>query len=305
MKRAFKWATLILILAEAALVRFNLLDIRTAIGIVVGVELLLLLVALRQVFVAVKTYRRDRSSGLDAGTALENGLEVFLPAKVARVLASELKLWFYLVLWVSRQGRRSYGDFTYHKKSILGPFLVLLLFTTPAEVFLIELLLPWTWLKWVLVIAAVYAFFWVVGLYASMAKLPHRLGESGIRLSYGIMGRADVPYANISGVARERNTEGLRGDGMKIRKTESAAYMAVGGGTDVVLRLRNPQALQGWFSATVPVETIHLAADEPERLVRELSSRVEMSGKPVDGGRPGGRYSGDISVSGRAGQPRH
>lgn len=94
MKHAFKWATLLLILVEAALVRFNLLDIRTAIGIVIGVELLLLLVALRQVFVAVRTYRRDRSSGLDAGTALENGLEVFLPAKVARILASELKLWF-------------------------------------------------------------------------------------------------------------------------------------------------------------------------------------------------------------------
>src|SRR3989304_10333004 len=92
MKHVFKWALLVLIFAEIVLVRFDILDIQTAIWIIVGVELLLFLVAFRQVFLAVRTYKRDRRAGLDGWVALENGFEIILPKIASRALASELRL---------------------------------------------------------------------------------------------------------------------------------------------------------------------------------------------------------------------
>ncbi len=277
MKRTFKWALLVLILAEVLLVRFNLLDIRTAIGIVVAVELLLFLVAFRQVFVAVRTYKRDRQAGLDGWKALGNGLEVFMPRVVSSVVVSEFKLWFCLGIWLLRQSRPKENEFTYHKKSILRVFPLILLFTTPVEVFLMELLLPWAWLKWLLIILAIYGLFWVVGLYASMVVLPYRLDDSVVRLSYGILARAEIPYTDIMQVTSNRTPKGVWRDGLKVVKEEGTAYLAVSGSTNVVLTLRRPAVLQAWLGPTSPVCTIYLATDEPQRLIQEVGKKVTIS----------------------------
>lgn len=278
MKRTFKWLTLVLILAEVALVRFKIIDLRTAIGIIVAVELLLFLAVSRQVFVAVSTYRRDRLAGFDAWAAMEDGAEVFLPRAGARVMVAEWRLWFCLGTWLFRRIHRGETDFTYHGKSNMWAFSVILLFTTPAEVFLVEMFLPWSWLRWLVILASLYAFFWIAGLYASMVALPHRLGESTAVFSNGIMATARVPYINIGNAMLRHTSEGLRGDGLRVFQERAAAHLAVGGSTDVVLTLRKPMELEGWLRQTSAVREIHVAADEPERLVREIAKRLASAG---------------------------
>lgn len=48
------------------------------------------------------------------------------------------------------------------------------------------------------------------------------------------------------------------------------AYMAINGNTDVTLELRFPITILGFFKPTRPVNTVHLAVDEPERLLKRL-----------------------------------
>lgn len=274
MKRFWKWLLLALIVAEIVLVRFGLLELRTAIGVVAGIEVLLLIVGFRQVMVAVRRYRRDRSAGFDGWTALENGLEVILPRQAARAVALEPKLWYCLGRWLLRRTRPRENEFTYHRKSLLGPLLIVLLFTTPVEVLLIHLFLPWAWLRWLLLALAVYAFLWVCGLYASLVVLPHTLRDNGLRLAYGILARGNIDYGDITEAAVNRRL--ARGDGLRVMPKEDAAYLSVGGSTDVTLRLRAPQVMQGWLGPTAPVSVVHLAADEPERLVGELGRKMQV-----------------------------
>jgi hypothetical protein len=277
MKSIFKWALLVLILAEIVLVRFDILDIRTAIGIIVSIELLLFLVAFRQVFWAVRTYKHDRRTGLDGWTALENGLEILLPKVVSRVLTSELKLWYCLGIWLLKRTPKSENYFTYHKSSVLRIMPIVFLFTTPIEVFLLELILPWTWLQWLLIVIAVYAFFWIAGLYASMVSLPHELGDSAVRLSYGILARAEIPYTDIENVTLSRNSEGTGRDGLKVPKKEAVAQFVVGGNTNVTLKLKRSIEIQGWLGPTAPVSSINIAVDEPERFVNWVKKMVATS----------------------------
>lgn len=81
MERALRWLLPILLLVEAALVWLDLLSLRDAAVVVVALEVLLLAVGGRQLFVVARRYRAGRTKGLDAWGALEDGLAVLLPAR--------------------------------------------------------------------------------------------------------------------------------------------------------------------------------------------------------------------------------
>lgn len=270
MDRAIKWLMLALIIAEIILVRAGVLDLSTAIGVVVGIEGLLLLVAGRQIIVAVRRYRRDRAEGLDLRSALEDGIAVFLPRKLARIVVLEPLLWACLAKWALRKNRLGQGEFQYHKKSPIGPLLLVIVFTTPVEVLLFELLIPWAWLRWLLLIAAIYALFWAFAFYASIVVLPHRLERAGVRLRYGVLADTVIPYDAIAAVEHQPLRSG-GGDGLRLDQQTDAALIAVGGRTSVTLHLRSPHALNGLIGATAPVQTIRVAADDAEGLTRALT----------------------------------
>jgi hypothetical protein len=62
------------------------------------------------------------------------------------------------------------------------------------EILLGELLMPWGWLRLVVLVASVYALVWVFGFYGSMVVLPHRLEAHGLRARCGALAeRAGFP----------------------------------------------------------------------------------------------------------------
>lgn len=261
-----------LVVVNVSLVWFDVLEPGEAVLVVVGVELLALLVGGQRVFVAVRRYRHGRGSGMDAWQALEDGLTALLPRPVARMVVSEPRLLVCLARWASRRTGLREGEFSYHGRSVLGVFVLVLLPVLIIETLLIELLIPWFWLRVVHLALIAYALIWALGLHASLVTLPHRLEESGIRLRYGTLAEGFIPYAAMAKVRQTRSNPPGRVDGLQV--ADGAAHLAVGSRTDVVLELSEHHPLHGFFRPTEPVNTIHLAADDPGGLVRELEKRV-------------------------------
>jgi hypothetical protein len=201
---------------------------------------------------------------------MKRGLACFL-----RLLALEGQLWASLFLWVFRRRRPRPEAFSYHKQSLFGVFLFATLFSSPVEILLFELLIPWMWLRWVLLIASLYTLFWVLGYYASLVVRPHRLEAEGTRLRYGALAEGFIPYAAIEAVTREQKKMPKKSRGLLVEASASAAYFGMDGATNVALRLTSPQPLRGFWSVTAPVAVIYLAVDEPERFVREARQRLE------------------------------
>ena len=56
---------------------------------------------------------------------------------------------------------------------------------------------------------------------------------------------------------------------------ENALYLATGGKTDLTLRLRTPQVIDSLLLTSEPATTIHLSADEPEKMTSKLHRRVD------------------------------
>ncbi|MHB1134950.1 MAG: hypothetical protein ACYC4L_21475 [Chloroflexota bacterium] len=274
LERGLKWLLPLLVVAEVALVRLELLDLGTALWVAIGVEALLLIVGGRQLFVAWRRYRRERRAGLNPWLALEEGVAVLLPRPLARVVVLEPRLWAYLFLWLSRRFRRRENEFAYHKRSVMTTFLLLLAFTTPVELLLLELLVPWGWLRWLLLVLSVYALIWLNALYASLVVLPHRLEADGLRLRFGVLAEVLVPYTAIAEVTAEHRRAPGGAEGLRAQPEAGVAYLAANGTTDLTLRLRQPLSLQGLLNRTPPVTTLHVAVDEPHRLAASLATRL-------------------------------
>lgn len=198
-------------------------------------------------------------------------------ARGVRLIVLEVQLWTSLGTWLVRRRRPDGQMFTYHKQSIFGVFLIAALFSSPVEILLFELLIPWAWLRWVLLIVSLYSLIWIVGYYASLVVRPHRLEAEGVRLRYGALADGFIPYAAITAAARERQKVPGKSRGLLVDAGASAAYFGMDGATNVVLRLDSPQPLRGFFTPTAPVATIYLAVDEPERFVREVRQRLERA----------------------------
>jgi hypothetical protein len=206
----------------------------------------------------------------------ESSFAVLLPRRAARMVTLEFQLWACLLLWVFRRRRADQSMFTYHKRSIFGVFLLAALFSSPVEILLFEFLIPWAWLRVLLLIASIYSVIWLIGLYASQVTLPHRLEAEGVRLHAGAAASAFIPYAALAEVEREKQKTPKKSQGLSLSADQSAAYFGIDGTTDVALHLSVPQQMRGFVKLTPPVSTVYLAVDEPERFVREVRQRLEQ-----------------------------
>lgn len=280
MERLLKWALPVLLLGNIALVASGVLEAQTALLLGVVAEGLLLVVGGRQIWVAVRRYRRDRAAGLDLEAALEEGLAVVLPRPAARLAALEPRLWITLARWLLR---RPVGPdtFPYAKRSLLGPLMGLVVFSAPVEIFAFELLIPWPLVRVLLLIAAIYSVLWMAGLYAGLKMYPHRLTAEGLRFYHGLLASGAVPYEQIASVEAVRRKSPGGKDGLLTAPAEGAAYLAAGGRTDVTLRLRAPTVITGLLRPTLPVTTVHLAADDGPALAAALQARLAAVPAPA------------------------
>lgn len=274
LERTLKWLLPVLIVIEIVLVWTGWLDLGTAIGVTLAIEVLLVLVAGRQLFVVVRRYRRQRTAGLDVWAALEDGLTVLLPRPLARIVSLEPRMIACLFLWLFRRRRQVTGQFSYHRRSWGGALLILVLLTVPVEIFIVELLVPWAWLRWLLLIAGLYGVLWFGGLIASLKVLPHRLETRGVRLRHGNLAEVFIPYHEIATVEQQSLRAPGGRDGLVTDRKAGSAYLSVGGRTDVTLRLHTARPVHGLLRPTPPVTTIHVAADDPAHLTAALRTRT-------------------------------
>jgi hypothetical protein len=279
MERVLKWSLPALILVNVALVWSGVLEAGTAILVGAAIELLVALVAVRQVVVAIRRYRRDRAAGLDIETAVEDGIAVIFPRTMARLVALEPRIWIALFKWAFLRRPLAPHEFSYHKRSAMGAFLALVLLTLPVEVLLYEILIPWPIVRWILLVVSVYAVFWLLGLFASLRVLPYRLDAAGFKIRYGVLADGFVPYGLISAVELQRRKSPDQ-EGLRVVAEEDAAYFAAGGRTDLTLHLREPIVLHGLLKPLPSVRTIHLAADKPDHLAAELRTRSDIEAAP-------------------------
>jgi hypothetical protein len=277
MRQLVKWLLLGVIVVEIVLVRGGVLDLRDALIAGVAFEALLALFVAVQLVRGWRRYRREHAGGTKVGfdgwQAFEAALASILPLPVARLVALEARLWHCFWLWAGRRVPRGPDVFPYHRRSPMGALLVVVLFSAPVEVLLFELLIPWGWLRWLLLVGSVYAAFWFVCLYAGLRALPHRLRGDELYLRYSAVTEGRVRLADIATIEPAPQRLKTGNEGVQVDAAEATACFAIGGRTDLRLELFAPVQLRTLRGLSAPVRVIHIAVDEPERLRSALLER--------------------------------
>lgn len=279
MKQALKLILPLVILVEVVLVWSGIVRLGDAILVIAVLETLFVLVGLGGLILVVKRYRRGRETGSDPLRALEDGLCIVLPGMVSRLVMHEPRIFVALFKWIFRRVRIPNDEFSYHKRSLLRSLMPMLVLVLPVELLVVHLLVyglsPWAWMSWVLVGLEIYAFFWILGLYATLVTLPYRLEDTGLRLRYGLFAEAFVPYEQIEHVVRKERQAPSSGDGLQHDPEEDSLYLAASGKTDITLYLRSPKSALGFVKESKSASCFHLAADEPERFTLEIHRRID------------------------------
>lgn len=195
-------------------------------------------------------------------------------SKIIRVLKIELKLGYYLILWVLQRKRPVEGEHTYHRKSAVMALTFAFLFVTPAAILLLAFILAQEWLTWTLSILAFYALYWTLGLYASMVALPHLMKEDGFLIRYGVLSYVFIPYSDIESAELSLEGIGQKGDGVKFSSDEPTVFFSVGSTTRIKVSLKQPATPVLWGKKTVPVDSVFINADRPDLLVEDLKRHL-------------------------------
>jgi hypothetical protein len=143
------------------------------------------------------------------------------------------------------------------------------------------LLIPWPLVRVLFLLATLYSTLWIIGLYAGMKMYPHRLTAAGLRFYLGLQAGGVVPYTQIAAVEAVRRKSPGGKDGLLTVPAEDAAYLAVGGRTDVTLRLHAPAVIAGLLRPTPPVTVVHLASDDGPVLAQALQARLTAAAPPA------------------------
>lgn len=274
MQKLFKWFFPLVLIANIVLVWARVLDARTALLVGGTLEALGFVLGLRAVVVAIRAYRRNRAVGLNMESALEDGLTLLFPRKIARLVALEPRIYVCLYRFLRRRPLAA-DEFAYHRRSAIGAIVALIFLTAPFEVLAYELLIPWSGVRLALLALTLYSMVWLLGFYASLRTLPYRLAADGLHLHYGILGAGIVPYSALADATLERRKAPQGNEGLQTTR-DGALYLAIGGRTDLTLRLHTPVILQGLFQPLPPATVLHLAADDPAALVAALRARADL-----------------------------
>src|SRR5205807_6225540 len=123
------------------------------------------------------------------------------------------------------------------------------------------------WLAGIDLAATLYGVLWLLGLALAPHVYPHRLKDRSLEVHLGFLYSARIPLETILEAKHGRIVEGWRSECVT---RDGTAYLRVDGRTDIALPLSSPCELERPFSRAESIETVHVAVDDWQSMLRAL-----------------------------------
>jgi hypothetical protein len=154
---------------------------------------------------AFQTYKSQKHSSLDFFMVLKNTCYEILPKLVAIPFATEIAVAYYgFIHWKTIELKEN--QFSYHKKSGTPALLGTLILLTVVETCTFHILLGmWSEVAaWIATGLSVYTSFQLFGFAKSLSKRPIEISPDLLKLKYGIMSEAEIPFEIIDSIELSR-----------------------------------------------------------------------------------------------------
>lgn len=261
--RILKWASLVVVLVNVALVWTGAVDAGRAIGIVLAVEAVLWVLIAVLILGAASGYRERRRDGMARREALALAARDVVPAPVLWILrheASMITTWW-LVVRRTRDVPPGAVPFSYGREQL--PLFATIASVSVIEIVPIHLLVPWPWLRVVLLVASLYGAVWIIGFYQGLRRRPHYVTDDDLMLRCGPSGIVTVPLAEIA--SGQRKAAHWSSSGVQFPDEHDVA-VSYSGETNVRLELRSGARVTA-DGVTRPAGAVHFMVDGPVALL--------------------------------------
>lgn len=273
--QVLKWAALAVIVVELLLVATGVLDLGQAVVTAIGLEVLCGVLALGLAVTARVNYRRLRQAGTGPWDAFLQAAGTVLPRPVVTLLRHELGGLMSIVLLVRGRKDVPAGATVIRCGAAQKTFLVVMMVLGPIEIVLVEVLVPWGWLRVLLLVLGVYGLIWMLGFYAGVHTRPHYVGDDRLVLRVGHLAGVSVDVGSVRAVRRETHDRytGTKYKGLVSVKDDVVAMQGMSGTTvTVVLEPGTPVQVQG--RGTVHADELRFDADDLDAAVRTVKERI-------------------------------
>lgn len=276
--RAATAATVVTALSTTTLAAAGVLLPRTALLVFLVIEVPLGLTALT---LNLRWYRELRRAGFSRAVAAEE-----LAGRIAtRVVRAELSLYRSVWLWGRHEvdGRGPGVHPIGYARGSLGVPLAFAAITL-LEAALVHLLVPWPWLRWLVLLASAYSLVALLGFLASRVVHPHLLTRTQLILREGTHTVATIDRDSLTRVARTRrhqHTSAVEADGHLFLGSQDGTNVDVQLAAPVWVQLPGLLARQRRH-ATVTALSLHL--DDPDAFL-DLTDKARRNSTSASQGR--------------------
>lgn len=261
---------LLAVLMDGALLATGVIDWRTALLLLLVVEAPLMVVAL---VLHCVVYRNARRSGADRAGVWEALLAANPPLRLIQVELGHV-VGLPRDLWTLARGdHRGPGLFGSAAGTLAMPICLTVLLVL--ETLVVHLLIPWPWLRLVLLVLNLYAVLLVCSSLAGRVANPHELVDGVLRLRFGRHTVAEVPATALTGTACTRRDHTWFGVSDP-EEGSRALHLANQFGTTVRLVPERPLPVRVPHSLGPDqrhlVDEVHLMVDDPEEFLAALET---------------------------------
>jgi hypothetical protein len=229
-------------------------------------ELALLIVLIRRATRAVRAARAQRSS--DVLERIRTSVATAIPEPhAAQIIAFETAVfWYAFFSWRIRPpATGDAADFSYHRKTGYGAVVVALLLAIAAEIVPIHATLARAngTLAWVVTALSLYGAVWLISDFRAIRLRPIRLESDRLVIRFGLRWTLSVPLDRI---------DQTRPIGASANAVPADLRLALPGARRISIQLNQPVVAIGIYGLQRDVMAIELGVDEPDRLLRALTT---------------------------------
>ncbi|USX51728.1 hypothetical protein [Lentzea sp. HUAS12] len=159
------------------------------------------------------------------------------------------------------------GDRSFGYSAQVRPFLWVFLVVTPLEVLLVELLVPWFWLRAVLLAFGVLSALLLGWQLWMLHKFKHEVDDEYLWLRYAREFEYWIPLSTIGSVTQGMTSRTLHRTRSVV---DGTLVLEISGSTNVALHLDAPLEVDLGRRGTHEVTKVEFWTDDPDGVVRAL-----------------------------------
>lgn len=271
--RAHAGVTVLVVITLVVLNLTGVLAGDTALRLFLAVEVPLLMV-----FVVLTLIRLRRVVSTPAGDDRSLLDRVLAEEPLLRPAVSEVRYYYSLVLALAgkRQVPAGVAFFGYTKGVMAVP--VAIVMVSLVELVAVHLLVPWQWLRIVLLISSIWGVLFVAGFFAARIVNPHLVSHDDLTLRWGLQTVLSTPLSNVVSAGRHANHAATQPDveGNRLILTQFQS-------TNVMLRFAEPVVTEAPVPkkhrpVDVRVTEVQLFVDEPGAFLHAVAPSPDEVG---------------------------